>query len=333
MNELNIKNVTITLLGIILLWLPVLWLHLAIVLFAALTMYSLSRAVERVLGRWLTENKHIGLFSVLLLVSALVSSLLLLSEWLGDRISAHSFSDMIFQAASVLDQLHGVLPPSISKFLPHSLGGTNAIISHFLKEHAVQIQTMGVHTLRAVGYLLAGMVIGALAAIQLKPPFSDKPLARLLHTEFQNLLYDFNQVFFAQVRISAFNTFLTAVYLLGVMPLMGKSLPLSGTLVVFTFFAGLLPVVGNLISNIFIVILSLNHGITVSALSLVWLVSIHKLEYFLNAHFVGHKIKASAWEVLLAMLVLESAFGLAGLISAPIIYAQIKSVLIRRLWL
>ena len=50
-----------------------------------------------------------------------------------------------------------------------------------------------------------------------------------------------------------------------------------------TFIAGLLPVIGNLISNTIIVSLSLTHGLIVSISSLLWLVTIHKLEYFLNA--------------------------------------------------
>jgi predicted PurR-regulated permease PerM len=56
-------------------------------------------------------------------------------------------------------------------------------------------------------------------------------------------------------------------------------------------------------------------------------VVIHKLEYFLNARIVGTRIQARAWELLLAMLVLEVAFGIAGLIAAPIYYAYIKSEL------
>lgn len=101
----------------------------------------------------------------------------------------------------------------------------------------------------------------------------------------------------------------------------------------FNFFAGLIPVVGNLISNTFIAILSLGDSLTVAAMSLIWLIAIHKLEYFLNAHIIGHKIKAAAWELLIAMLVMEAAFGLAGLISAPIIYAQLKKALVKQGWI
>ena len=92
----------------------------------------------------------------------------------------------------------------MSKFLPETLDGFNAMFSHLLKTHATQIQTAGVHTLRGIGHLLAGMVIGALAAIQLKPPFSDKPLAQLLRSEFQIYCMISIKYFFAQVRIFGF---------------------------------------------------------------------------------------------------------------------------------
>jgi len=54
---------------------------------------------------------------------------------------------------------------------------------------------------------------------------------------------------------------------------------------------------------------------------------VHKLEYFLNARIVGGEIKASAWELLCAMLLFEAAFGLPGLVAAPIFYAYAKAEL------
>ena len=53
---------------------------------------------------------------------------------------------------------------------------------------------------------------------------------------------------------------------------------------------------------------------------------------FLNAHIMGQRIRAQAWELLAFMLLLEAAFGLAGLIAAPVIYAQIKQRLHHRGW-
>jgi len=59
-------------------------------------------------------------------------------------------------------------------------------------------------------------------------------------------------------------------------------------------------------------------------------VVIHKLEYFVNARIIGARIRARAWELLLAMLVMDAAFGIPGLIAAPIYYAYVKDELTLR---
>jgi predicted PurR-regulated permease PerM len=140
----------------------------------------------------------------------------------------------------------------------------------------------------------------------------------------------FRRVVFAQVRIAALNTMFTALYLTVVLPLMGINLPLKKTLVAVTFVAGLLPVVGNLISNSVIVVVSLSYSLPVALASLGFLIVIHKLEYFLNARIVGSQIHSRAWEILLAMLAMEAAFGIAGVIAAPIYYAYVKDELSAR---
>ena len=65
---------------------------------------------------------------------------------------------------------------------------------------------------------------------------------------------------------------------------------------------------GNLISNTIIIILSLGASLYVALASLVFLVVIHKLEYFLNAKIIGSEIESSAWELLVAMVVFERYF-------------------------
>jgi predicted PurR-regulated permease PerM len=61
--------------------------------------------------------------------------------------------------------------------------------------------------------------------------------------------------------------------------------------------------------------------------SLGYLIVIHKLEYFMNARIIGSHIRARAWEMLLAMLLMEAAYGIPGLIAAPIYYAYMKNEL------
>ena len=116
------------------------------------------------------------------------------------------------------------------------------------------------------------------------------------------------------------------------LPLLGIQLPLIKTMIAVTFVAGLIPVLGNLVSNVVVVVVSLSVSPFVALGSLVYLVAIHKLEYFLNARFVGTRIEARAWELLLAMLLMEAAFGVAGLIAAPIYYAYLKDELSAKGW-
>src|SRR5947207_3625855 len=71
----------------------------------------------------------------------------------------------------------------------------------------------------------------------------------------------FARIATAQVKISAVNTALTALYLLLVLPMFGIHLPFATTIVMLTFVCGLIPVLGNLISNTVIVILSLGTSV------------------------------------------------------------------------
>jgi predicted PurR-regulated permease PerM len=155
-------------------------------------------------------------------------------------------------------------------------------------------------------------------------------LAAALHERVVNLNNAFRQIVFAQVRIAAINTVFTAIFLLIVLPLAGINLPLSKSMVAITFFAGLLPVIGNLISNTVIVVVALSHSLHTAIAALVFLVVIHKLEYFLNAKIIGSHINARAWELLAAMLVMESVFGMPGIIAAPVLYAYVKKELADR---
>jgi predicted PurR-regulated permease PerM len=139
----------------------------------------------------------------------------------------------------------------------------------------------------------------------------------------------FENIVFAQIKISAINTVLTAIFLLGVLPAFGIHLPYSDTLVILTFFTGLLPVIGNLISNTVITVIAIGVSFKVALAALFFLVAIHKLEYFINAKIVGGKIQAAAWEILLALLVMEACFGVNGLLLAPIVYAYIKAELLQ----
>jgi predicted PurR-regulated permease PerM len=168
------------------------------------------------------------------------------------------------------------------------------------------------------------MVIGAIIAVGEVRARERRPLASVLATRVSHFAEAFRQIVFAQFKISAINTAFTALYLFVLLPLFHQHVPLPKTLVLITFITGLMPVIGNLISNTLIVAVSMSVSVATAAGSLVFLIAIHKLEYFLNARIIGGQIQSRAWELLIAMIVMDAAFGIPGAIAAPIFYAYVK---------
>jgi predicted PurR-regulated permease PerM len=183
-------------------------------------------------------------------------------------------------------------------------------------------------------HLLIGMIIGALVALHDAVPHANLlPLTKALRERAVHLGEAFRRIVFAQVRIAAINAVLTGIYLAVILPLAGIKLPLIKSMIAITFAAGMLPVVGNLISNTVLVIVALSHSLHIAVISLLYLVIIHKLEYFLNARIIGTQIEAKAWELLIAMLIMEATFGLVGVVAAPVLYAYLKRELAARRWI
>jgi len=133
------------------------------------------------------------------------------------------------------------------------------------------------------------------------------------------LFYDsFETVMGAQLLISSINTFLTAIFVLAV------SLKYGPFVVGLTFLCGLLPIVGNLISNSIIVGIAFTISPRVAIAALVFLVVLHKLEYFLNSKIIGDRIKNPVWLTLLALIIGERFMGIPGMMLAPVVLHYIK---------
>jgi predicted PurR-regulated permease PerM len=228
----------------------------------------------------------------------------------------------------VVDNARAQLPASIVAHLPVTTEDLRATATTFARKHSAELQMAGQATALAFGRILIGLILGAMIALAHERSFSRKgPLTREVGARCSRLADAFHDIVFAQSKIAAINTAFTAIFLLIVMPLAGVPLPFAKTLVVITFVVGLLPVVGNLISNTLIVIVALSVSMWAEIAALIFLVLLHKFEYFLNAKIVGGQIRARAWELLLAMLVMEAAFGLPGVVAAPIYYAWLKGEL------
>ncbi len=122
----------------------------------------------------------------------------------------------------------------------------------------------------------------------------------------------------AQLLISGINTFLTAIFVLAV------SLKYGPFVIGVTFLCGLLPIVGNLISNSVIVGIAFTISPRIAIAALLFLVALHKLEYFLNSKIIGDRIKNPVWLTLLALIIGERFMGIPGMILAPVVLNYIK---------
>lgn len=298
-------------------------------LLAGLLVYSLVHSLSPFLESRLTGKG--GKMLAVAALSIIIITLLSLGIWgsvVFFRSEAGTPEALLHKMAVMIDTSRDQLPAWIRGRLPAGVEALREMISAWLHEHAVEARKIGEETGRVIARLLIGMIIGAMVALHdTMDIHSHKPLARALGMRVSNLSDAFWRIVSAQVRISAINAALTAIFILIVLPAFGVKLPLSKTLVIVTFVAGLLPIIGNIISNTFLVIVALSYSLQIALASLLFMAIIHKMEYFLNAKIIGSRINARAWELLIAMLVMEAIFGLTGVIAAPVFYAYLKKEL------
>jgi predicted PurR-regulated permease PerM len=310
--------------------LAVIVLRLLPALLAALLVYELVRTMTPLLGRRISGDRAgmvvvavLGAVVVGLLIGLILGIISFFRSELGNP-------ELLWQEQlmPLVEKARQQLPALLVNNLPDSVEDLRVGVVELARKHAVTLQLAGREAARIFVHIIIGLVLGAIVALsRTRAAQQVGPLAATLSLHCERLALAFHNIVFAQIKISLINTVFTAIFLLIALPLLGVHVPLAKTLVVVTFIVGLLPVVGNLLSNTAVTIAALSVSLGVGIAALVFLILIHKLEYFLNARIVGTQIHARAWELLIAMLVMEAAFGLAGVIAAPIYYAYLKSEL------
>jgi predicted PurR-regulated permease PerM len=314
--------------------LGVLWLHLLSAVFAGLAGYVLYRKVAAFTGpeqgSWRT--RAVRWLLVFTAVAALVLGVLAAFELL---FKSGGLGRLMQLLADTLDQIRGTAPQWVVDRLPESADAVQHAVSNWLRAHAGEMQRWGGEALKILVHIIIGLAIGLMAAASKRHPHAapSRPLVLLAQARLQHLATAFGDVFSAQLRISFINASLTGIYLLVILPALGYRVPLAPTLVGFTFFASLVPIIGNLLSNAAITVAALTVSMWLGVASLGFLVVVHKLEYFLNARIVGGRTNVPTYAMLASMLVLESAFGLAGLVAAPIFAAWLTRELREGAWI
>jgi predicted PurR-regulated permease PerM len=308
--------------------LTVLHLHLLSALLAGLLVFELVHlAVPRLRRRLSSERASVVAVTALAVLVIGVVAAAVTGMVMFARTEGH-LANLLEKLAESVSLARANLPSALSEQLPANADALKDATVDWLRLHAKEIRTVGADFGRTLAHILVGLVIGAMVSLtDLRSRRVDRPLAQALVERMSRLGNVFRRIVFAQMRISSINALLTALFLLVGLPSFGVHLPLAKTLVVLTFVVGMLPVIGNLISNTVVVVVGLSVSPYVALAALVFLIVIHKLEYFLNARIVGSQINARAWELLAAMLLMEAAFGIAGVVAAPIYYAYMKDEL------
>ena len=175
--------------------------------------------------------------------------------------------------------------------------------------------------------VIAGLVVAL--SLYLNPSWSaGRPIApadnaygsvtRELGVRFRTLYECFARVMGAQILISAINTVLSGVFL----AIAGY--PYAVLLVCLVFLCGLLPIFGNLMSNTVIVGVGFTISPRLGLIALIFLIVIHKLEYFLNSKIIGDRIHTPMWLTLIGLILGERLMGIPGMILAPVLLYYIK---------
>ena len=205
------------------------------------------------------------------------------------------------------------------------------VVIDALKEEAHYLQDVAQFA-RRTGAALVFSILGIVAAVSLflktglDPYRGTHAVKNNLYsiscdevsTRFRDFYRSFATVMGAQITISLINTALTGLFVVVV------RMPHAPLLIAITFLCGLVPIIGNLVSNTIIVFVALTVSLKLAIGALVFLILIHKLEYFLNSKIIGHRIGNPVWLTLIALIIGERLMGIPGLILAPVVLNYLR---------
>jgi hypothetical protein len=219
--------------------------------------------------------------------------------------------------------------------LPKIADETIPAITEYAERHKVELPFSDYTSLRKIAVdevkdrvAIIGLVVAASLHFNARWRADDDPqvvkdslyalVGHEMTQRFITFYRSFAKVIGAQIAISTINTSLTAVFLLW------NHFPYTTVLIALTFLCGLLPIIGNIMSNTLIVGVAFTISPKMALISLLFLIIIHKLEYFLNSKIIGDRIKNPMWMTLLAIVLGEELMGIPGMILAPVILHYVK---------
>lgn len=309
------KPVVISYLTIFLMLLLVGWLHLATpfitVLFSYLVLSKLC----------FLKRKWIAVILFLLLVAVIFYGFVFFL-----KNARRALPDIVSTAMPVVVQYaerHGIDLPftdmeSLKDLALESVSDTLGYLVNFAKIATKEFALLAVGLVIAIGLFINPELDNERNRQRFKANLYTY-CTGLIVERFRSFYRSFERVMGAQLIISTINAVLTAIFVYGC------SLRHASVVVILTFICGLLPIIGNLISNAIIVGIAFTYSSPKLAVwALVFLILVHKLEYFLNSKIVGARIRHPMWLTLLALILGERLMGVPGIILAPVILNFVK---------
>jgi predicted PurR-regulated permease PerM len=290
------------------------WLHLGVLVLTTLFGYFAVRQLS--FGR----SRLLGVVLYIVAVAAIAYGLFVFSR--RAYVALPQIADITIPAVAGYAEKQGVEMPF------KDFAGLKALV---VSEVTEGFGSFGRHA-RAAVFALVQLMIGLVVAVSMylsaRWGTEDDPqsarnslyatVVRELAVRCRTFYASFARVIGAQLLISAINTGLTAVFLLW------NGFPYALVIVVLTFLCGLLPIIGNILSNTLIVGVAFTISPRMALFSLLFLVVIHKLEYFLNSKIIGDRIRNPMWLTLLGLVLGEKLMGIPGMILAPVVLHYIK---------
>ena len=293
-------------------------LHLAVPLLVILFSYLALRQLH-----FLTKRRWLAL--VLLIVVVLGIAAAAISFTRAAILALPDVADTSIPSASAWAQRRQIELPFTD------FESLRAVVIDTLQQEAHYLRNVA-HFAGSTTAALVFSIIGIVAAgslffkAGLDPHRATHPVKNNLYsiccdevsTRFRDFYRSFATVMGAQITISLINSALTGLFVVIV------RMPHAPLLIAITFLCGLVPIVGNLVSNAIIVFVALTVSLKLAIAALVFLVVIHKLEYFLNSKIIGDRIRNPAWLTLIALIIGERLMGIPGLILAPVVLNYLR---------
>jgi len=310
--------------------LAVLQLHLVVVTLCGFIIFEMVHSLSRFLVFSRLSHQRARIYSVVVIstIIAVLLSLMVVAIYAFFPSDSQSISALFIMMAQILDESQQMLPAVIAENMPKNAEELRIAAVEWLKTNAGALPVAGKEAVLIATHIVIGVVLGSMISLmQVIPSDNHRPLARALMERVFLLRVSFHQVFVPQACMAALSAFFTWLYLGVALPLLDNDLPFIKIMVAITFIAGLLPIVGNLISSAIVVVVSLSISPLLAMASIGFFALIYTLEYFLRKRFFASHRTARAWELLLAMLFMEAVFGFRGLVVAPIYYVYLKNEL------